>query len=211
MRDRVLTLEGTMDHDTLQGGEGEDMIAGNWGDDLISGGEGNDWIDGEGGDDVLEGGPGDDSLLGGDGDNTLEGGPGNDTLMAEYGLDTLEGGPGADILLGGGDADVFAYGEGSDDGQMDRIEDFNPDERDVIYLGELLAAGGYEGEGSVESAQGYLRMEGTVLLVDRDGGGDGFVPLVDLGMEVSLEDLLAGGNLVLRAEDFPLLDDKAGQ
>jgi Ca2+-binding RTX toxin-like protein len=203
LKERKLTHQGTMESDTIEGGEGNDSIAGDWGDDLLGGAEGDDWIDGEGGDDVIEGGPGDDSLLGGDGDNYLEGGPGNDNLHAEHGLDTLEGGPGADTLYGGGDADVFAYGEGSDDGMMDTIGDFSPAEHDVLFLGELLLEGGYGGDGSAASLDGYVRMEGNVLYVDRDGGGDAWVPLADLGGTYSLEDLIAGQNLIVRAEDFP--------
>lgn len=207
MQNRVMTIEGTMGHDTISGEDGDDTIAGDWGDDVIDGGEGNDWIDGEGGDDVLEGGPGDDSLLGGDGDNTLEGGPGNDDLHAEFGLDTLEGGPGADTLYGGGDADVFVFGAGSDDGQMDTLGDFNPDEQDILFLGELLSEGGYGGDGSAQSLQGYLQIQGNVLMVDRDGGGDNWVPLADLGNEYTLEVLIDGRNIVVRAEDFPARDD----
>lgn len=201
--DRALTRTGTMDHDTIEGGDGEDTVAGDWGDDVLGGAEGNDWIDGESGDDVIEGGPGDDSLLGGDGDNSLEGGPGNDNLHAEHGLDTLEGGPGADTLYGGGDSDVFVYGAGADDGRMDTLGDFNPAEGDLLFMGELLSEGGYEGDGSAGSLQDYLRIEGNVLMVDRAGTGSAWVPLAYLGNPYVLEDLIGGGNIIVRPEDFP--------
>ena len=200
---RTLSHAGTPEPDTIEGGEGNDTIAGDWGDDILGGAEGDDWIDGEGGDDVIEGGPGDDDLYGGDGDNTLEGGPGNDWLQTEKGLDTLEGGPGADTLLGGRDADVFVYGPGSDDGNVDTLGDFNPAENDLLFLGELLEDGGYAGDGSAASLNGYLMIEGNTLFVDRTGTGNAWIPIADLGNPYSLDQLIEGKNIIVRAKDYP--------
>jgi Ca2+-binding RTX toxin-like protein len=54
---------------------------GSGGADTLNGGEGNDILFGQGGNDILNGGDGNDILLGGMGDNTLTGGAGADTFM----------------------------------------------------------------------------------------------------------------------------------
>jgi hypothetical protein len=86
-------------------------------------------------DDTIHGGPGDDVLLGWSGADKLRGGPGNDVLLGEYGPDTLWGGPGADIFVANS-FDVL----GSYDGyHHDVVKDFNPNEGDVLFLGEVFA------------------------------------------------------------------------
>ena len=86
-------------------------------------------------DDTIHGGPGDDVLLGWSGADKLMGGPGNDVLFGEYGPDTLWGGPGADIFVANR-FDVF----GSYDGyHHDIIKDFDPQQGDVLFLGEAFA------------------------------------------------------------------------
>ncbi|MGX5726797.1 calcium-binding protein [Metapseudomonas otitidis] len=67
----------------LQGGVGNDNLAGFAGDDLI---------DGRAGDDTLSGGAGNDTLVGGLGNDLLSGGEGNDVYLfgAGWGRDTLE-------------------------------------------------------------------------------------------------------------------------
>lgn len=192
-------VHGTREPDHIQGSEGSDTIHGGTGDDLIEGGPGDDWIDGETGDDIIYGGPGNDTLQGGDGDNYLDGGPGDDWLHAEHGIDTLRGGPGADTLRGGGDADVFLYEAGDAEGGMDRIEDFNPAEGDVLVLTGLLASLGYRGDGSAASLAPFLRMNGTVLEISSNGRE--FRPLVDLKQAHTLEALVTGGNLRATAPD----------
>jgi Ca2+-binding RTX toxin-like protein len=79
--------------------------------------------------DTLTGGGADDLILGGAGDDVLTGGAGEDILVDGPGADTLRGGPGADLF-------VFV-----DDGQPDRIEDFEPgiDRLDLSAFPRLYA------------------------------------------------------------------------
>ena len=63
----------------IEGGNGQDVLAGTSQNDLIDGGNGAD---------TLSGGAGDDVLIGGNGDDTLQGDAGDDTLYGENGKDT---------------------------------------------------------------------------------------------------------------------------
>ncbi len=67
---------------TLDGGAGDDTIAGSQGSDLLLGGDGNDKIDGNGGADRAFMGAGDDTFVWdpGDGSDTIEGEAGADTM-----------------------------------------------------------------------------------------------------------------------------------
>jgi hypothetical protein len=76
----------------------------------VEGGDGNDTIAGNAGPDYLNGGTGNDTITGGGGDDRLFGGSGNDQLDAGPGQDYLEGDVGDDVLIGGPDVDTF-YGE----------------------------------------------------------------------------------------------------
>ncbi len=99
---------------TLQGGDGADVICGGLGRDTITGGDGNDIITGGGGNDSVRGGAGDDSISGGVGNDSLHGEDGTDTLNGEAGKDNLTGGNGADTMLGGADNDNLRGGTGND-------------------------------------------------------------------------------------------------
>ncbi|MEZ5983449.1 MAG: Ig-like domain-containing protein [Parvularculaceae bacterium] len=83
--------------------------------DTIDGGVGNDTINGLGAGDLLRGFDGDDSLVGDLGDDTLEGGAGFDTLEGWAGRDSLLGGDGDDLLFGFGSHDTLSGGNGDDD------------------------------------------------------------------------------------------------
>lgn len=79
---------------TINGGLGNDRLAGGGGADVISGDAGNDVVDGGDGDDLLKGGDGNDRLNGGRGADTLNGDAGNDYLFAvdRASTDVLDGG-----------------------------------------------------------------------------------------------------------------------
>jgi Ca2+-binding RTX toxin-like protein len=67
----------------IDGGPGNDTIAGGAGPETLNGGPGNDTIDGNGGNDVSYLGAGDDTFVWdpGDGSDTIEGGPGTDAML----------------------------------------------------------------------------------------------------------------------------------
>jgi len=68
---------------TIDGGPGNDTIAGGAGAETLNGGPGDDTIDGNAGNDVSDLGPGDDSFVWdpGDGSDTIEGGLGTDAMV----------------------------------------------------------------------------------------------------------------------------------
>lgn len=78
---------GTPDADTLNGGQGNDLIHAGAGDDTVNGRGGNDVLYGDRGDDIINGNNGNDTIVwnNGDGSDTIDGGSGNDTLVAETG------------------------------------------------------------------------------------------------------------------------------
>jgi hypothetical protein len=98
----------------MDGGPGNDNLAGFNGDDQMQGGDGNDNLEGGEGNDMIDGGAGDDRIVGGFGTDTLVGGDGNDTIDAiDCGLagaaqvpmctqpqaDTVDCGPGTDQVV----------------------------------------------------------------------------------------------------------------
>jgi Ca2+-binding RTX toxin-like protein len=115
-------LAGAAAADLILGGPGDDSIAGWTGADRIFGGTGRDRIQGMNGDDRIEGGAGHDWLEGGpglgagviDGHDLLLGGPGDDRLEGGRQDDRLLGGPGRDRLHGGPGRDRISGGPGRD-------------------------------------------------------------------------------------------------
>ena len=129
--DNMVVVGDDTDED-LEGGAGNDLIAGELGSDSILGNDGDDVIRGdlnlrnpqddiEGGDDFIDGGAGNDRIGGKSGNDTLLGGSGDDTIWGDDGDDILRGGLGNDELIGdnfsagaGSDTFVLAIGEGTD-------------------------------------------------------------------------------------------------
>lgn len=134
-------IEGGLGADTIDGMQGNDLLAGDgagdeWSlvdgewvfdaskivdggapqdvdDDHIMGDEGNDVLLGGRGNDTLEGGAGDDTLNAGEGNDRAFGGTGQDTINLEDGNDYAEGGAGADVINAGSGNDVIFGDEGS--------------------------------------------------------------------------------------------------
>lgn len=109
-----VSIIGTADGNTLNGGVGGDGIDGGAGNDVLNGGDGNDSLYGGVGEDVLNGGNGFDYLRGDAGNDTLNGGADNDFLDGGVGFDHLIGDVGNDTLNGGADNDILDGGAGND-------------------------------------------------------------------------------------------------
>ncbi|MDO9418471.1 T1SS-143 repeat domain-containing protein [Pararhizobium sp.] len=100
------SIAGTNSADKLLGGDGNDLISGLGGDDIIEGGAGSDEIWGGAGNDDIKGGGGSDNITGGLGDDTIDGGIGGDTFNYSIGdgVDTIDGGSNDDVLITNGNA-----------------------------------------------------------------------------------------------------------
>ena len=85
---------------TQTAGGGDDSIFGVWVADVINGGGGNDHLAGFQGNDTVSGEGGADFLYGGDGNDRLADGDGDDKVQGEAGNDTLVGGLGNDEFYG---------------------------------------------------------------------------------------------------------------
>ena len=168
------------------GGNADDRILGDSGDNLLVGRAGDDLLGGRRGSDRLRGEAGDDQLSGDGGRDSLDGGAGDDVLSGGLGRDTLTGGDGADSFL------YRAADEG-----LDRITDLGAD--DVIDIAQVLS--GFQD--GVDDPGDFVTVvddgDDAILRVDADGGGDDFrdLAVISGGAGTSIDDLLAGGNLVV--------------
>jgi VCBS repeat-containing protein len=120
-----------------------------------------------------------------DGSLHLLGGAGADSLIGGAGGDTLRGNGGNDTLTGGAGSDLFDYNALGDRGTTgDRITDFATGAGgDVLDLRDILDSfAGYDGTNAISG--GYLRFAAsganTLVQVDSDGAGNGFVTLATL-------------------------------
>ncbi|UWR01198.1 type I secretion C-terminal target domain-containing protein (plasmid) [Rhodobacteraceae bacterium S2214] len=112
-----------------------------------------------------------DWMTGTAGNDLMIGGDGNDRLRGEDGNDILKGGAGSDNLGGGLGADIFAWGPDDITDKRDRIEDFSPEEGDVIDFTEISKAYGWtaaEAEAAVSVADSYL---GVIVSITIPGKG----------------------------------------
>ena len=115
--DQLWGANNVLASETLDGGAGNDQLAGRGGDDNLNGGDGNDSASGGTGNDHVFGDAGDDVLYGNDGSDHMDGGSGNDFIAGGFGDDTIDGGAGNDLLSGGtGDLgdDIIDGGDGND-------------------------------------------------------------------------------------------------
>ncbi|HEY0044679.1 MAG TPA: calcium-binding protein [Allosphingosinicella sp.] len=108
-------LYGDYHNNSLDAGEGADLVEGGMGADRIRGGGGNDLLLGDEGDDVIDGEAGDDFMAGGLGSDILRGGQGNDIYEVDAGDAVTElAGEGTDTVR-------TAIGSRSDYGAMYRL------------------------------------------------------------------------------------------
>jgi len=97
-------IEGSAENDTLTSsvaGTSDERLYGHEGDDTIDGGDGNDLIRGGAGDDTLIGGDGNDILIDGNGADTFSGGAGDDWIVISdtSSFVSIDGGTGIDTLF----------------------------------------------------------------------------------------------------------------
>lgn len=90
---------------SIEGGEGDDVLTGTRDQDTLWGHGGNDILRGEGGPDTLVGHAGNDQLFGGDDNDSLTGGEGDDLLYGGAGDDGLSDPDGGNDSLWGEDGD----------------------------------------------------------------------------------------------------------
>lgn len=116
-------IVGTAGNNTLNGGNGRDLIFGLGGNDVLNGsnnddclvgGSGHDRLNASNGNDYLDGEAGNDRLHASNGNDTLVGGDGRDALSGSNGIDHLDGGLGNDTLSGGNGDDVLDGHDGDD-------------------------------------------------------------------------------------------------
>ncbi len=99
------------DIESIQTGEGDDVITlgaisndvnSGGGNDVVNGGGGHDYLYGAAGDDRISGGSGDDYFYGSDGNDRISGDAGDDFFEYDYyspdGPDSFAGGPGSDLV-----------------------------------------------------------------------------------------------------------------
>jgi Ca2+-binding RTX toxin-like protein len=158
------------DVENVEGGAGNDVLAGDTDANRLSGGPGDDTIfggDGLGPDDSLTGGPGDDRVHGGDGGDLVLGGEGNDFLDGGSGADELGGEGGNDQLAGRTGPDLIGGGDGSD------TADYSEATQAVTVTPNGAPEDGTEREMDNVSpdVEGAIGGTDSDVLVGNDGGG----------------------------------------
>ncbi|MEO0843624.1 MAG: calcium-binding protein, partial [Cyanobacteria bacterium J06643_5] len=127
---------GNEGNDTINGGNGNDVILADRGNDRVNGDNGIDIIIGGADNDIINGGEGNDIIsgdyivpqgfsiptdeedfaidLGVEGNDTISGGAGDDVILGDGGDDDISGDQGVDVIIGGADNDIINGGEGND-------------------------------------------------------------------------------------------------
>ncbi len=141
--------------ETASGGNGNDLLRGTGpGAHRFDGDAGNDTLEGGDGDDVLNGGADKDRLVGGAGNDTLDGGISNDLLIGGSGQNTLTGGAGYDIfgIRGGpGQDDILDLNV-----RMDKIRIDLTIARNFATLDAVTSTYNEGGWGIIEFADGHV-------------------------------------------------------
>ena len=166
-----------------------DKLYGNAFANILYGEAGSDELDGRDGNDTLYGGLGNDAITGGLGNDQLFGDAGNDTLNGGDGDDTLDGGLGDDTLTGGAGRDRFVLSNPSSSGSgglgAERLADFTSDFDAILEAGEdILDLSDFFSDAGITvttaNVGDFLWMNGSRMMIDRDGGGDGYYELLRL-------------------------------
>lgn len=182
-------LFGTIGAETLDGGNGNDVIMADGGDDVLLGGAGDDVLVGGAGEDVLDAGTGNNKAMGGEGDDTYHYVRGNGFLFIDDGI-SFDGGEGG---YGGNDYNTLEFGEGI------TFEDLIF-ERDGDNLKVTVA--GVEGDAVVLAGfDEYMQSRNRSIdeLIFQDGSSQ---DLEDLWRESSDQYLIQRGNDELTGTEF---------
>lgn len=171
-------LAGTLLDDTIRGHGGADQIAGGSGNDTLDGGDGNDFLWGDDGDDTLIGGTGHDILSGGSGNDRLIGGDGDDKLEDMEGNDVLEGGDGNDTITAG-----IGYGQDGSDTTVDGGDGDDQIEV-VINIASVKGGSGNDIIRVVDPGR-YNPPASQPLLLDAGAGDDHIYLLGGIGRSVT--------------------------
>lgn len=121
-----LTIDGGQGNDKIAGGSGSDTITDNYGNNYIDGGQGNDEITAQSSDSnnsvfakigrffgIGEESP-ENTIFGGEGDDTITTGAGEDRVFGGAGDDEIDTGKGDDAIYGGEGDDIIYAGAGND-------------------------------------------------------------------------------------------------
>jgi Ca2+-binding RTX toxin-like protein len=204
------SLYGSQGVNSLNGGGGNDYLVGLGGNDFLLGGAGNDNMAGGTGNDIYYVQDSGDQLIenAGEGDDiavcfasfTLGSGQSVETLSANEGSGALNltgnelgqslyGNSAANVLTSGGGADYMVGGAGNDTFVLTNapgiatVGDYAAG--DVVDIGQFLSVAG----GTNVVGGGYVRIVGTQLQVDANGGGDAFVTVGNVS---------GSGNIMIR-------------
>lgn len=210
--DIVYALEGA---NRIDGGNGDDRIqvligaASAAGSDTLVGGGGNDTINAGShgatvyGDDIAGLLSGDDRLYGGAGDDSLYGGGGSDTLTGNGGTDLLDGGAGNDALVGNG---ILNGGAGND--SLTGNGTLNGDDGNDILSGTGVLYGGsgddrLTGNGTLYGGDGNDTLSGGNALYG-EGGDDNLTGTGTLDGGAG-NDVLTGSGMLRGADGSDIL------
>jgi serralysin len=220
-----VNLTGNEFGQSLYGSQGNNMLNGGGGNDFLVGLGGNDFLIGGPGDDVLQGGTGNDLYYVDTGDWVFEAaGEGDDlvvafssfALLAGHSIETLTavegsaainltgnelgqsiyGNAGENVLTSGGGADYMAGGAGNDifvltnAPGVSTVADYSAG--DIVDITQYLNVA----NGTDIVAGGYVKIVGTQLQIDANGGADNFVAIANVsGSGAVALRYIAGGNL----------------
>lgn len=215
----TITLGASSTHNELRGGLGDDTyILDSTGNVIIEGfNEGTDtvvitksYILGANIENLTLGGSSSINGTGNELNNILVGNAGNNTLKGGGGDDTLIGGSGNDILDGGSGRNTYVFKPLNNTANgglgLDRIVYFKTDLNQLLNANEdIIDLRGMFANAIVNDSNidQYLRMNGSTLQIDRDGGANSFSDLINLTVSdaynvtnANLDELYTAGQIL---------------
>ncbi|NQZ14279.1 MAG: type I secretion C-terminal target domain-containing protein [Alphaproteobacteria bacterium] len=151
--------------------------------DTLNGGDGNDMLYGYGGDDILNGDANNDTVFGGDGNDTIDGGLGHDSLFGQDGDDIITVFFGSNVLYGGAGSDTITGGSGTDRLYSNSDHVTTTVTSNVTLMSEAFAAGSgsfsYTDGGFGGSDGGGVDVNGSHITTDGDAANGSLEVYVD--------------------------------